>query len=148
MIHPGRVKPQMTETEHSRIQVPAIVIELCVGIIVFSAVCELVGVWFVQDKAAFSIGLWLGCVLSCLCSYHIWALLDRSLDLNDEKTAARKVGTGYVIRYIALILLIVVLYFTRIGSPFAAFLGYIGMKPAAYIQPAVHKISDRLLHRR
>ncbi len=144
---PERI-PRMTETDNGRTRIPAIVIELCVGIIAFSLVCELIGIWFVSDKAGFSVGLWLGCALACVCSYHIWSLLDRSLELNDEKAAARRVGTGYIIRYAALIVLIVILYFTRIGSPFAAFLGYIGMKPAAYMQPTVHKISDRIYRRR
>lgn len=138
----------MTETEHGRVHLPAIVTEMWVGIIAFAALCELIGVWFVPDKAGYSIGLWMGAVLSCICSYHIWSALDRSLDLPDEKAAARRVGAGYIIRYLALIVLIVILFLTKIGSPFAAFLGYIGMKPAAYLQPTVHKISDRIYRRR
>lgn len=130
----------MTETEHGRIHLPAIVIEMWVVIIAFAVLCELIGIWFVTDKAGYSIGLWLGAILSCACSWHIWYTLDSSLELADEKAAARRVGAGYIIRYIALILLIVILFLTRTGSPFAAFLGYIGMKPAAYMQPTVHKI--------
>ncbi len=118
-----------------------------IGIIIFACLCELVGVWFVHDKAHYTIGLLLGALLSCASVYHMWYVLDRSLG-TDEKKAARLVGSGYIIRYCVLIILIVVLYFTDFASPFAAFLGYMGMKPAAYIQPYTHKVTDRIIKRR
>ena len=110
-----------------------------IGILIFAALCELIGIWFVEDRAGFSIGLLLGAVLSCAASYHMWLMLDKSLGIYDDKTAGRRVAGGYIIRYTALIALIVVLYFTGWGSPFAAFIGYMGMKPAAYAQPAIHR---------
>ena len=127
---------------------PRIVIEMWFGIALFNCLCILIGIWFVPDRAKFLIGLLLGAALACAGSYHIWATLDRSVDSPDEKTAARRVGTGYIIRYVALIALVLILYFTGIGSPFAAFVGYLGLKPAAYMQPTVHKMTDKIYQRR
>ena len=138
----------MIRTDSRRVHIPGIVIELWIGIMAFAIVCELVGIWFVPDRLKFTTGLFLGALLSCACSFHIWYALDKSLGSADEKAAARRVGAGYLVRYVALILLVVILYFTGIGSPFAAFLGYMGMKPAAYIQPTIHKAADRIFRRR
>jgi len=126
---------------------PAMVMEMWVGIILFACICELIGVWFVKDPAGYTLGIVLGAALSCFCTYHLWATLDKSLGSDDEKRAARMVGGGYIIRYLLLIVLVVVLYFTGVGNPFAAFLGYIGMKPAAYMQPAIHRLADKLKRR-
>ena len=119
---------------------PAMVMEMWIVIMIWVCLCELIGVWFVQGRWAYTTGLILGAVLSCAGAYHMWYMLDKSLGTADEKKAARMVGSGYAIRYALLIALVLILYFTGFGSPFTAFLGYIGMKPAAYLQPSIHRL--------
>lgn len=119
------------------------VFEMWIGTVLFAILCEFIGIWFVKDRAAYTMGIVSGALLSCFATWHIWYMLDSSLETGDEKTASRRIGTGYLIRYFALIILIVVLYLTRIGSPFAAFIAYFGMKPAAYMQPFIHRLLRR-----
>lgn len=119
------------------------VVEMWIGELIFGLVCELAGVWFVKDKIGCSIGLWLGIILSIFCTWHMYYSIDRSLSFTNEKDAGKYLGSRYLIRYFAIIALIVVLYFTGIGDVFTAFLGYLGMKPAAYIQPFIHKLLRR-----
>ncbi len=113
-----------------------------IGELIFLALCEGVGMLLVQDKVGYSIGLVLGVILAMISTYHIWWVLDKALDF-DEKTAEKMIGTKYLIRYLAIIVLILLLYFTGIGSPFAAFLGYMSLKAGAYIQPLIDKVNKK-----
>lgn len=119
------------------------VTEMWIGEILFGIVCNLIVVWFVHDKLGFMIGLWAGVALCIFSIYHMQTTIYRSLDITDENDAGKYVGSRYLIRYAALIALVVILYFTGIGNAFAAFAGYMGMKPAAYIQPFIHKLIRR-----
>ncbi len=119
------------------------VFEMWIGIILFAVVCELAGVCFAHDRLGLTVGIALGAALSCFGTWHIWHMLDSSLGSGDEKGVSKRIGTGYLIRYLALIVLVAVLYLTKLGDPFAAFIAYLGMKPAAYLQPRLH----RFLHR-
>lgn len=118
------------------------VVEMWIGEGLWGIICELVSVWFVQQKLNLSIGLWLGVALSAFCTYHMWKSIDIAMSM-DEGGAGKYLGSRYVIRYFALIVLIAILYFTKWGNPFAAFVGYLGMKPAAYIAPFIHKLLRR-----
>jgi len=119
------------------------VTEMWIGEMLFGILCELIIVWFVQDRLGFSIGLWCGVILGQACVLHMQRTIYRSLDITDEKDAGKYVGSRYLIRYFALIALVAILYFTHVGNAFAAFLGYMGMKPAAYTQPFIHKLIRR-----
>lgn len=116
---------------------------LWVGIAIWAVLCEAVGIFLVKDRVALSVGVISGALLSCAGVYHIWRMLDSSLGERDDKAAARRVGTGYIIRYTALIALVLILYFTGWGNPFAAFAAYLGMKPAAYLQPTLDRLFKR-----
>lgn len=115
------------------------VIEIWIGIWIFTAFCFIVSIWFVKHPAAVAVGFVLGALLGCASVWHMWHTLDRSLGLFDEKRAAKNIGGGYLIRYLTIILLVALLYFTHIGDPFAAFIAYLGIKPAAYLQPRIHR---------
>ncbi|MCQ2492657.1 MAG: ATP synthase subunit I [Lachnospiraceae bacterium] len=113
-----------------------------IGEVLFLLLCEAIGVLLVQDKIGYTVGLVLGVILAMVSTYHIWYVLDQALDY-DEKTAEKMIGTKYLIRYLAIIILILLLYFTGIGSPFAAFLGYMSLKAGAYIQPLIDKVNKK-----
>lgn len=124
-------------------QIDKTVREIWIGIWLFTFICFIVSVWFVHNRIAVATGLVLGALLACFSIWHMWHTLDCSLGAADEKSAARTVGSGYLIRYMSVILLVAVLYFTRLGDPFAAFIAYMCIKPAAYIQPRIHRIINR-----
>lgn len=141
-IGPQNCRYLVPDMDDIKNRLPETVTEMWIGEGLWGVVCELVSVWFVQQKLALSIGIWLGVLLSLFCTYHMWKSIDTSLDM-DEGHAGKYLGSRYVIRYFALIVLVVILYFTKWGNPFAAFIGYLGMKPAAYIAPFIHKILRR-----
>ena len=123
-------------------KIPETVLEMWIGETLFGVVCELIGIWFVKDKLGFTVGIICGVILALICIYHLWWAINRSMSMNEDK-AGKFVGTQYGIRYACLILLVTLLYITGWGNPFAAFLTYVGMKAAAYMQPFIHKLLRR-----
>ena len=65
---------------------------------------------------------------------HMAYVLDHVLD-RGEKRAQAAVARHSIIRYLAVILVLGVLMITEVGNPIAAFVGIIGLKVSAYIQP-------------
>lgn len=115
--------------------------ELLFGILTFGVLCQAIGIWFVKDKAGYSLGLWIGIGLALLAAVHMWWALDRGLDLGAD-------ATGYMVkqnmvRYGVLIVAYGVLCVTEIGNPLAAFLGIMGLKAGAYLQPLTHKLWNK-----
>lgn len=122
--------------------------ELWIGEIFFGILCQLVGIVvgvciLKRPVGLYSIGLWIGVLTAGLGSYHMWYSLEIATTL-PEKEAGKMMGTRYLIRYVALIIVLGVLYYTNIGNAFAAFLGYMSMKAAAYLQPFTHKLSSKI----
>lgn len=115
------------------------VVQMWIGEFGFFLLCELVGVFLTADKLGYTVGLALGVILAMASTYHMWWVLDTALDF-DEESASKMIGTKYLIRYLAVIALILLLYFTKLGNPFAGFLGYMSMKAGAYIQPILEKL--------
>ncbi len=114
---------------------------LMIGILAFGLVCQLLGMWFVPDMAKYSIGLWIGIVMSLFTAWHMWWSIDRNLSVNaDNEGAARAYGTrAGLIRYALILIVFVVLCLTDFSYPLAAFLGMMGLKIGAYLSPLINK---------
>ncbi|MBO5208575.1 MAG: hypothetical protein J6B68_04435 [Lachnospiraceae bacterium] len=116
--------------------------DLCLGILIWGILCQIVILIFSRTPA-YSIGLWIGIVLGIAGAIHMWWTLDRSLDMI-SKGATKTVGTQSIIRYIVLVVVMALLAVSGIANPLFAFLGYMGMKAAAYMQPFTRKISTKI----
>lgn len=120
--------------------------ELFIGIILWGVLCQISGVWFVKDKVGYSLGLWIGIFLALAAGFHMWWALDKALDFTQD--AAVKIMVKYnIIRYLIIVLVLAVVMITDVANPLTAFLGLIGLKVAAYIQPFTNKISSKILRR-
>lgn len=113
--------------------------ELEVGILIFGVVCELF-VFLPEDKAGYSIGLWVGILTAAISAFHMWRSLDKGLDF-EQKAAVSYLSRQNIIRYLFIVLIIAIVAVTEIGNPLSAFLGIMGLKAAAYMQPLTKKIS-------
>ena len=127
--------------EKRKIKIDATLFDLCLGIFLYGIVCQIV-ILFFSRTPAYSIGLWIGVVLAVAGSVHMWWTIDRSLDMA-SKDATKTVGTQYLIRYFILVAVMALLAVSGFANPLFAFLGYMGMKVAAYIQPFIRKISSK-----
>lgn len=112
-------------------------LELLIGILLFGMLCQLSIVWFVTDRTGYSVGLWIGVVLAGLSAVHMYRSLDRALDF--EASAARVIQKNSIIRYVVIVTVLAIIMITEAANPLAAFLGLMGLKVAAYIQPFTHK---------
>lgn len=116
--------------------------DLCLGIFIWGILCQIV-ILLVRNVPEYSIGLWIGVVLGIVGSVHMWWTLERSLDMV-SKGASRTVGAQSLIRYAVLVVVMALLAVSGFSNPLFAFLGYMGMKAAAYMQPFTRKISSTI----
>lgn len=111
---------------------------LMAGIILFGGICQLVGIFLTTDKANFSIGLWVGVLTALFMAYHMARVLNNAVELG-ENGAQKTVVAQNVIRYVVVVIILAILMMTNIGNPIAAFVGMMGLKVSAYMQPLLAK---------
>ena len=63
--------------------------DLLTGILIFGAVAEFIPVWFVNDKAGYTIGLAIGIVTAMFVAWQMAWSLDRAFGY-DEETATKR----------------------------------------------------------
>lgn len=113
--------------------------ELLAGIFLWGIFWQIAGVWFVTEKASCSLGLWLGVLTAEICAVHMYKSLDKALDF-PEKDAQKYTVSRSMMRYGFIAVVLLVLAVTEAGNPLCCFLGIMGLKAAAYLQPFFHKI--------
>lgn len=113
-------------------------VELWIGSVAFAFVVILASIWFVNDRIAFALGLGLGCLTSCYLAYHMARNIEKALDL--EAGAERIMRISALLRYGLVILVLIVSFYVPYTNPIATFIGLMGLKVAAYLQPFTHKI--------
>lgn len=117
-------------------------IELLIGILLFGIICQIVGAVFVKELASYSSGLWIGIVTAMATAVHMYKSLDRALDL-DAGSASKKIQVQSIIRYVFIVIIMGITMVNGYTNPLAAFLGIMGLKVAAYLQPFTHKLIIR-----
>jgi hypothetical protein len=115
--------------------------EVYMGIILFGLVCQTTAVWFLKDKAGFSLGLWIGVLLALGCTAHMWWSISRYLDFGAN--APRMAARDQLIRYGVIVIVMGIVMVTKAAQPLAVFAGLMGLKVAAYIRPITHKLIRR-----
>lgn len=120
-------------------------LELLTGILISGVIFQTAGLFFPMQQDKYAIGLWPGIFLAAFSAFHMWHSLNRAF-LCDEKSAARLLAGGYVLRYLVTGIFLVVLYFTEVGYVLSGFLGVMGLKTAAYLQPLTHKFYNFIFH--
>lgn len=120
--------------------------ELLIGILLFGMICQLAGAFFVKELASYSSGLWIGIVTAMATAVHMYRSLDRALDL-DAGSAGKKIQVQSIIRYVFIVIIMGITMINGYTNPLAAFLGVMGLKVAAYLQPFTHKLIIRFFEK-
>ena len=115
-------------------------LEMMCGIVLFELDCFLCGIWFVPQKGSCALGLLLGTVTALGMAYHMSWTFDRYLGL-PQKVATRKVMLHAIGRYLVVAAILFVVLFTGVANPLTAFLGIMGLKIGAYLQPLIHRFT-------
>ena len=130
-------------------------LEVYTGILVLAVLAAVVGLllpyqsggtaWKVQ-RGGFEAAVWAAAVLTVLSYLHMYKSLDRALDY-DEGNAQKLIFRGYLIRYVAIAVILVLAAVTGWLNPLILCLGYLFfMKVAAYMQPYTHKFYNFIFH--
>lgn len=119
-------------------------IELLMGIMLYGIVCQAAGAFLADRPAYYSSGLWVGIITAMAAAVHMYRGIDRALDL-EEDSAGKKMQMYSIIRYIGIVTVMGITMVNGYTNPLAAFLGIMGLKVAAYLQPFTHKLIIRFL---
>ena len=120
-------------------------LELMTGELLFGLICWLAALPFPIDQGRYAAGLWVGILLAWINALLMWHSLNKAF-LGDEKYAVRQMAGGYILRYLLIAVVLLAVYFLDVGYVLATFLGVMGLKIGAYLQPLTHKFYNRLFH--
>ena len=113
---------------------------LVFGIVFYGIVVQLIGVWFVTDKISYSIGLWYGIAIAVGIAVNIATVIYDATAIYGQKDANRRIVAKSLLRYIVVAVLLFIFDF---GNLIMAFVGMLGLKISAYLQPLFMKVTDR-----
>lgn len=115
--------------------------ELIVGISLFDIAAILIGVWFVKDVSMYILGILAGMALAIFSAVHMYRSISRNLEINMGREGAANAYAvkSSMIRYAVILIVFLFFCLTDIAYPLAVFLGIMGLKAGAYLQPFVHK---------
>ncbi len=118
--------------------------ELVLGILIYGIVVELVGVWFVADKLRYSSGLLIGISLAVGMAVNIAVVIRDAVEIYGEDGAKNRVIIKSVLRYLIVVVVFFGMMRYNLGNLFSAFIGVLGLKISAYLQPFTHKVILKL----
>ena len=118
-------------------------LELYLGMVFLGVICWLIGAFFVSDQGYYALSLWFGVLTACVNATHMNRTLEKALYF-DAADASKTVTGGYLIRYVALVILFGIIMITKVMNPLVVFLGCMTLKGAAYLQPFTHKLCNKI----
>ena len=122
-------------------EINAVLFEMITGIITFGLLCQITIVWFVNPKPGFSIALWIGIAVAIGYSLHMWWSIERYLYMGVHAVSyARKY---MALRYMAVAIVLALAALTNVVQLLAVFLGIMGIKAGALMQPLLRKVIKR-----
>ena len=117
---------------------------LVLGILLYGVLVEFIGVWFVSDKLRYTTGLVIGIALACGMAINIAVVLQDAIDIYGESRAQARIIAKSILRYAVVVIVFFVMMKWNLGNLFAAFIGVLGLKVSAYLQPFAHKLISKL----
>ena len=120
---------------------------LLAGILLYGGIVQLVGMWFVEDKVGYSIGLWYGIAIAIGMGINMAVVIYDAVTFDGENNANGRVVVKSMLRYVVVVILFCILGFFEFGNIIAAFIGAMGLKISAYMQPLLTKLLNKLLGR-
>ena len=116
---------------------------LIAGIVIYGLIFQLAGVWFVEDKISYSIGLWYGIAIAIGMAVNLAMVIYDAVTFDGEGNANKRVAAKSMLRYIVVAILFGILGYFEFGNLFTAFLGVMCLKFSAYAQPLFNKIVNK-----
>ena len=117
---------------------------LVAGIILYGIIIQITGVWFVEDRVSYSIGLWYGITIARGMAINLAKVIFDSVTIYGEENANRRIIMKSVMRYAVVVILFFILGYFQFGNLFMALIGGLGLKISAYMQPFLQRAANKL----
>jgi hypothetical protein len=117
--------------------------DLIAGIILYNVVVQIVLFVIHKELLWLSIGLWIGACAACLMTMHMKRSIEDALDLG-ESGALSHIRKTYILRIIVFIAIVIATFYFQIGSVLTLFIGTMGLKVSAYLQPYINKFFTKI----
>ena len=117
---------------------------LVLGIVIYGIIVELVGVWFVEDKLRYSTGLFIGISVAIGLAINIAVVIRDAVEIYGADGARNRLIIKSVLRYFVVVVVFFVMMKFNLGNLATAFIGVLGLKVSAYLQPFAHKVILKL----
>ncbi|MGN0347302.1 MAG: hypothetical protein ACI4DU_08450 [Lachnospiraceae bacterium] len=118
-------------------------LELMTGNLIFGLLCQIVIILIGKKVGYYSLGLWIGSIAACGLAVHMNHTIAKAI-LSGEEDAPKVNKQGSLLRYAMVLILLGVLMCFDFANPLTAFLGIMGLKIGAYMQPLVHRITKKI----
>lgn len=118
-------------------------IELLMGILVVGIVSQLVCLLFFSQKIYHAVGLWSGIAVSAGMAIHMQRSIEDGLDLMGESGVKYMQRASAMRMLVACIVMAVIMYFDW-GNPLTLLVGVMALKLAAYMQPLMHRLLEKI----
>ena len=117
---------------------------LVLGIVIYGIIVELVGVWFVEDKLRYSTGLLIGITVAIGLAINIAQVIRDAVEIYGADGSRNRLIVKSVMRYLVVVVVFFVMMKFNLGNLATAFIGVLGLKVSAYLQPFAHKVILKL----
>lgn len=117
--------------------------DLWVGTLLFFLVFTLIGLFVVEQKGRFALGLFVGSITTAYLVYHMYESIDAGLSL-DEEAAAKYLRNKSMQRWLIRLAVVFVSVYIPYVSVVGVMVGMFALKFSAYFQPWIHKLVLRL----
>ena len=110
---------------------------LVLGILIYGVLVELIGVWFVQDKVRYTVGLVTGIACAVGMAIHIAMVIEESCRIGEGHR--KWLSFKSVLRYLIVCAVLMLVVGFKLGNMFTALIGILGLKVSAYAQPLLNR---------
>ena len=115
--------------------------ELIIGIVLVNALLEVIGLIFVSQKGAYTIGLVLGMLMAIGMVFHMNISIEKAMDIGGEHAKGYMLKS-YAIRTVVVLAVIVCVGVLKFANLLSLLLGIMTLKVAAYLQPITHRFRE------
>lgn len=111
-------------------------------IIIYGGLAAVLLIVFANRVIYSLIGLFIGCAVASYMLLYMNMVLQKCMGF-EAKAVEKYVIKHSVIRYFSVVIIFGTVCITQIADPIACFIGILGLKVSAYLQPVVHRLIDK-----
>ena len=133
-------KKEKKDWENSLDESQLTLYELVIGIVMFSVLELIIGVFFINKIICFILGIIIGTIAAIVIVKHMHSTIDRAIEAGEE-AAEKIVRNGALLRILGIFtILFIVVYLHKYINVYAVFISMLNLKFSAYIQPLTNKL--------